>query len=394
MKQQQNKPSNIGEQEIQDLFSELAQKAVNKEYRIINDKSLGFHEGYEKCLHDIHQSQIIVPYNNENQLEGKTLRWVSGDNYPEEYYRRPIRVLVGNGFYYSLGTFDPHDYEWWEVPNNARIPSDRIEYLQDLNQANHNSHIHVEDKVQKVLQSPEIILQKHLKLLYSDFNVSMLGQHEERIRIFILGLEKDFCTSAAQPIDAEQFAKWMDRQRDGRLPLWRDTKIWGKEGVCQTMLSIFRLPPTETPAPGEEADFYCQRYFEENGLCSIQCDHCKAYYAPLEKDREPAPVQGRVPDEIIRRIDKDCLENKPVEGQVIWGVGHEAGAIFMYRWMSKLMQSLGGESKRYLEQISALQSQIAEYRQFLESTRGDLLRHKYLKILEDIEMILDKYKKQ
>jgi len=35
---------------------------------------------------------------------------------------------------------------------------------------------------------------------------------------------------------------------------------------------------------GEEtgSEFYCQRDIEGNSICKIQCDHCKAYYKPLE----------------------------------------------------------------------------------------------------------------
>ena len=32
-----------------------------------------------------------------------------------------------------------------------------------------------------------------------------------------------------------------------------------------------------------EAAFYCQSHIEGQTICSEQCDHCKEYYAPLER---------------------------------------------------------------------------------------------------------------
>lgn len=31
----------------------------------------------------------------------------------------------------------------------------------------------------------------------------------------------------------------------------------------------------------EESSFYCQNHLEDNGVCTVQCDHCKKYYAPI-----------------------------------------------------------------------------------------------------------------
>ena len=37
------------------------------------------------------------------------------------------------------------------------------------------------------------------------------------------------------------------------------------------------------------AKFYCQREIEMNPICKTQCEHCKEYYAPLEKDKKEIP---------------------------------------------------------------------------------------------------------
>lgn len=31
--------------------------------------------------------------------------------------------------------------------------------------------------------------------------------------------------------------------------------------------------------------FYCQSNIEDNGICEMQCDHCKEYYKPLEENK-------------------------------------------------------------------------------------------------------------
>jgi len=50
--------------------------------------------------------------------------------------------------------------------------------------------------------SPLDILQKHLDALYDGFNISMLGPHEERIRRFIVGMEKDLqAAEKALPVE-------------------------------------------------------------------------------------------------------------------------------------------------------------------------------------------------
>lgn len=33
---------------------------------------------------------------------------------------------------------------------------------------------------------------------------------------------------------------------------------------------------------------YCQSEIEDNGKCSIQCNHCKKYYKPLENEKQRA----------------------------------------------------------------------------------------------------------
>jgi hypothetical protein len=35
---------------------------------------------------------------------------------------------------------------------------------------------------------------------------------------------------------------------------------------------------------GVDRGFYCQRDIEGQSQCKTQCDHCKAYYKPLEEE--------------------------------------------------------------------------------------------------------------
>ena len=35
---------------------------------------------------------------------------------------------------------------------------------------------------------------------------------------------------------------------------------------------------------GVNRDFYCQREIERESKCTYQCEHCKEYYKPLEKN--------------------------------------------------------------------------------------------------------------
>ena len=48
--------------------------------------------------------------------------------------------------------------------------------------------------------------------------------------------------------------------------------------------SFYDKNQSEQLGKGDETGsaFYCQRDIEGNSICKIQCDHCKAYYKPLE----------------------------------------------------------------------------------------------------------------
>ena len=48
---------------------------------------------------------------------------------------------------------------------------------------------------------------------------------------------------------------------------------------ANTLFNLLRLPHVSK----SEAAFYCQSHIEGQTICSEQCDHCKEYYAPLER---------------------------------------------------------------------------------------------------------------
>ena len=48
---------------------------------------------------------------------------------------------------------------------------------------------------------------------------------------------------------------------------------------ANTLFNLLRLPRVSK----NEVSFYCQRHIEGNSICDEQCDHCKEYYAPLER---------------------------------------------------------------------------------------------------------------
>ena len=37
--------------------------------------------------------------------------------------------------------------------------------------------------------------------------------------------------------------------------------------------------------------FYCQRDIEGESICDEQCEHCKEYYAPIEKLKNMTPQE-------------------------------------------------------------------------------------------------------
>jgi len=49
----------------------------------------------------------------------------------ETIIKVPIKILWENGFTYSLGSYNADDDDWWELPNNAIIPDEQIEYLSE-----------------------------------------------------------------------------------------------------------------------------------------------------------------------------------------------------------------------------------------------------------------------
>jgi len=63
----------------------------------------------------------------------KLLTWIKASETPptETIIKVPIKILWENGFTYSLGSYNADDDDWWELPNNAIIPDEQIEYLSE-----------------------------------------------------------------------------------------------------------------------------------------------------------------------------------------------------------------------------------------------------------------------
>jgi hypothetical protein len=64
--------------------------------------------------------------------------------------------------------------------------------------------------------------------------------------------------------------------------------------------------------PKQERFNYCQSEIEDGGKCTIQCDHCKEYYAPLELEQETLTYTEAVKKEErifnINMLNKETLE--------------------------------------------------------------------------------------
>lgn len=61
-------------------------------------------------------------------------------------------------------------------------------------------------------------------------------------------------------------------------------KVLIKEIQYQFMMFTRWVREQKLNLLGVNRKFYCQREFEEESKCTIQCDHCKEYYKPLDKN--------------------------------------------------------------------------------------------------------------
>lgn len=66
------------------------------------------------------------------------------------------------------------------------------------------------------------ILMHHLKMLYHGFNITMLGDNEQRVRTFINGLSKDF-----EELDRSEIKE--DMQAEKVQQMAADIKYWKEE---------------------------------------------------------------------------------------------------------------------------------------------------------------------
>lgn len=62
----------------------------------------------------------------------------------------------------------------------------------------------------------------------------IMGEYAERLQEEVEQLRKR----------SEEFADWVDADRDGDAVIWRDLSLWGKPGALRRILEIFKIHPT------------------------------------------------------------------------------------------------------------------------------------------------------
>lgn len=139
----------------------------------------------------------------------------------------------------------------WLV-NNVMIPTNKIERIVD----------HVENyfasptvsgeaeganilRLDKPFPLKDILsrLVKASEYLLNDKNYD--GPDYEELGHCVTGAKEviEWLSESIPPIqegEAVEFAEWLDKQRDGRLPMYKDMKIWGKEGAYKICYSLFK----------------------------------------------------------------------------------------------------------------------------------------------------------
>lgn len=143
-------------------------------------------------------------------------------------------------------------------------------------------------------------------------------------------------------------------------------------------------PQDTLSLPKQEGEyFHCQTAIEDNGLCPVQCDHCKEYYAPLDhpaKQEPDGPVLDEIPAEILEWIEQ---QERRVWALTAGDGDHPSnwsnGARAMYQKMRSELAERdyerhgAKEMQEYLSaQIEALKEELAIVRHFRDNIAGDL----------------------
>jgi len=340
----------------------------------------------------------------------KLLTWIkASETRPAEtIIKVPIKILWENGFTYSLGSYNADDDDWWELPNNAIIPDEQIEYLSESLPSSPSGSGEGHETVLVWIENQLSLIAETKYPFGSNYNeIFDKGQKRvlEKVKSLLGASSSDPSSPSigiGQAEGEDNFRGWLeDEIITSRIDLKKDTinasyyesklKILYK--VKSRYLQSLSAPK---PVEQEKKSCYCKDHAEPP--CHFGC------FAPPDEQSD-ASKEDEMPEELCEWIGKKADENyycgsdapsHVIEENAPLNAVFGEGAECMYKHLQptykKAIELLSDQNKDLQLQLSACQAARDEamndanvYKELYAKYQKDIatLREQLGKVMEE-----------